>query len=149
MPDSQRTAPAGVRSQALSALLLAVGWLGYFTALQWSVVRYRLPIVATLTVATLALAAWQARRWPVRLSRPSVALALAGSALATLAVPLFSYLGRRRLAAQRGVPGRRSSRRHQGRARQRRPRVRRGGHHGGHLLAASPDRRLGHPPAGG
>ena len=103
MPDSPRTSPAGVRSQALSSLLLAVGWLGYFTALQWSVVRYRLPIVATLTVATLALAAWQARRWPVCLSRPSVALALAGSALATLAVPLFSYLGPTGLAVATSV----------------------------------------------
>ena len=74
------------------ATVFAVAWLVFFTALQWSVVRYRLPIVATLTLATVALALWQWRGWQVRLTRPAVALALAGSALATLAVPLFSYL---------------------------------------------------------
>src|SRR5687767_4560133 len=103
MPDSPRTSPSGARSRALSSLLLTVGWLAYFTALQWSVVRYRIPIVATLTVATVALAAWQARRWPVHLSRSSVAVALAGSALATLTVPLFSYLGPTGLAVATSV----------------------------------------------
>jgi hypothetical protein len=73
-------------------MLFAVAWLGYFAALQWSVVRYRIPIVATLTAATLALAAWQWRGWRVRLDGPAAALMLAGSALATLTVPLFSYL---------------------------------------------------------
>ena len=35
---------------------VALAWLVFFTALQWSVVRYRIPIVAALTAATLALA---------------------------------------------------------------------------------------------
>jgi hypothetical protein len=97
MPDSPRTsppgAPSGAPSGTLSATLLAGGWLAYFTALQWSVVRYRVPIVATLALATLALAVWQAKGWSGHLSRLSVALVLTGSALATLVVPLFSYLG--------------------------------------------------------
>ncbi len=74
------------------ATVLAVAWLMFFTVLQWSVVRYRIPIVATLTLATLALALWQWRGWQIRLSGPAVSLALAGSAFATLTVPLFSYL---------------------------------------------------------
>ena len=76
----------------MSSSLFALGWLLFFTALQWSVVRYRIPIVATLTAATVALALWQWAGWRVRLTRPAVAVMLAGSALATLAVPLFSYL---------------------------------------------------------
>ena len=80
------------RSVAVFSFAFPLGWLLFFTALQWSVVRYRLPIVATLTAATLALALWQWAGWRVRLTRPAVAVMLGGSALATLAVPLFSYL---------------------------------------------------------
>jgi hypothetical protein len=64
----------------------------FFTALQWSVVRYRVPIVVALTAVTIALALWQWLGWRVQLTRPAVGLMLAGSALATLTVPLFSYL---------------------------------------------------------
>ena len=80
------------------ATLLAVAWLAYFGVLQWSVVRFRVPIVAVLTLAAVALALWQWLGWRVRLTRGAVAAALAGSALATLAVPLFSYLAPRGLA---------------------------------------------------
>jgi hypothetical protein len=80
------------RSVAVFSFAFPLGWLLFFTALQWSVVRYRIPIVATLTAATLALALWQWAGWRVRLTRPALAVMLAGSALATLAVPLFSYL---------------------------------------------------------
>ncbi|NYG05600.1 hypothetical protein BJ986_000087 [Phycicoccus badiiscoriae] len=80
------------RSVAVSSSVFALAWLVFFTALQWSVVRYRIPIVAALTAATIALAWWQWSGWRVRLTRPAAALVLAGSALATLAVPLFSYL---------------------------------------------------------
>jgi hypothetical protein len=79
-------------SRPSHATVFAVAWLVFFTVLQWSVVRYRVPIVATLTVATVALALWQWRGWRVELTRPAVVLMLAGSALATLLVPLFSYL---------------------------------------------------------
>ncbi|MGA8980896.1 MAG: hypothetical protein WB473_17430 [Pedococcus sp.] len=85
--------PSGARTHRPSqATAFAVAWLVFFTVLQWSVVRYRIPIVATLALATLALALWQWRGWQVRLTEPAVWLALAGSALATLTVPLFSYL---------------------------------------------------------
>ena len=80
------------RSVAVSTFAFPLAWLAFFTALQWSVVRYRVPIVVTLTAATVALAVWQWAGWRVRLTRPAVAVMLAGSALATLAVPLFSYL---------------------------------------------------------
>ena len=80
------------RSVAVSSFAFPLGWLLFFTALQWSVVRYRIPIVATLTAATVALALLQWAGWRVRLTRPGVAVMLGGSALATLAVPLFSYL---------------------------------------------------------
>ncbi len=85
--------PAGPRTPTSSrAIAFAVAWLVFFAALQWSVVRYRIPIVVVLTAATLALALWQWRAWHIALTRPAVTLALAGSALATLAIPLFSYL---------------------------------------------------------
>ena len=82
--------PAQARSS--QAIAFAVAWLAYFTALQWSVVRFRVAIVAVLTASTLALAIWQWRRSRVSLTPPVVGAALAGSALATLTVPLFSYL---------------------------------------------------------
>lgn len=89
-------APArGRRSAAradAAALVLAVAWLAFFTALQWSVVRYRVPIVAVLTAATFGLGLWQWLGWRVRLTPPAVCGMLAGSALATAVVPLFSYL---------------------------------------------------------
>lgn len=83
---------SSTRTVAVSSLAFALGWLLFFTALQWSVVRYRIPIVATLTAATVALALWQWAGWRIQLTRPAVAVMLGGSALATLAVPLFSYL---------------------------------------------------------
>ena len=84
--------PAGNRTSPSQATAFAVAWLVYFTALQWSVVRYRIPIVAALTLSTLALAWWQWRGRDVVLGRTPVVVMLAGSALATLSVPLFSYL---------------------------------------------------------
>ncbi len=72
--------------------MLGVGWLAYFTALQWSVVRFKVPIVVILTACAIGLTLWQVRRLRVELTPPSVALMLVGSAVATLLVPLFSYL---------------------------------------------------------
>ncbi|XVX18845.1 glycosyltransferase family 87 protein [Actinomycetota bacterium] len=74
------------------ALVLALAWLAYFGVLQWSVVRFRVPIVLTLAACAVLLGAWQFSGRHVRLSRPAVGTALAGSALLTLLVPLFSYL---------------------------------------------------------
>jgi len=72
--------------------VFAAAWLAYFTALQWSVVRFRVAIVLVLTGCTVGLALWQWRRWRVELTPASSSAMLAGSALATLTVPLFSYL---------------------------------------------------------
>ena len=95
MPERHRpVVRARWRSRVPGAggIVLAVAWLAYFAALQWSVVRYRIPIVAVLTLAAVGLALWQWRGWRVVPSRGAVVLMLAGSALATAAVPLFSYL---------------------------------------------------------
>jgi hypothetical protein len=88
---------------AVSSFTFPLAWLAFFTALQWSVVRYRIPIVAVLTAATVALASWQWAGWRVRLTRPALSVMLAGSALATLAVPLFSYLAPTGLAVATSV----------------------------------------------
>jgi len=80
------------------AAAFAVAWLAYFVVLQWSVVRFRVPIVLVLTACALALASWQWRRSTVEPTPPAVTGMLAGSALATLVVPLFSYLGDTALA---------------------------------------------------
>ena len=79
------------RLSAVAALFL-LAWTGYFTALQWSVVRYRLSIVFVLaSVATvLVTAAW--RRWRVS-SIPAAALAAYLIAVGIVAelVPFFTY----------------------------------------------------------
>ena len=68
-------------------------WVTYFAVLQWSVVRFRVPIVMVLTACTLALAWWQwARPTATAATQRSVALALLLSAVVVLTVPLFSYL---------------------------------------------------------
>ncbi|QGN57567.1 glycosyltransferase family 87 protein [Nostocoides sp. HKS02] len=90
-PTPDATTPSA-RGTAVAAIAFAVAWLVFFTVLQWSVVRYRVPIVVALTAATVALALWQWLGWRVQVTRSAVALMLAGSALATLTVPLFSYL---------------------------------------------------------
>ena len=81
----------------------AVSWLAYFTALQWSVVRFKVPIVVILTTCAVALALWQWRRSRVVLTPAALVLMLGGSALATLVVPLFSYLEGPGLTASRVI----------------------------------------------
>lgn len=90
LSTSSPTRPSGPSS--LGALGFGAAWLVFFTALQWSVVRYEVPIVATLVVAAVALGLWQWRGWQLQLTAPAVLLMLAGAALATVTVPLFSYL---------------------------------------------------------
>ncbi len=84
--------PERHRTTTRAAVAFGVCWVAYFGVLQWSVVRYRVPIVLVLTTATVLLALWQWRGWRVGLGRAGTVLALAGSALVTVAVPLFSYL---------------------------------------------------------
>ncbi len=89
--------------QPARSLAFALAWLAYFTALQWSVVRFKVPIVVILTACAVALAVWQWRRARVVLTPESLVLMLGGSALATLVVPLFSYLEGPGLAASRAI----------------------------------------------
>ncbi|MBD3784969.1 MAG: hypothetical protein IE926_18805, partial [Micrococcales bacterium] len=77
----------------LPPLLLATAWLAWFGVLQWSVVRFRVPILLTLTACTLLLGGWLVRRWVVReVPRWLPPVVLVGSVVLTLTVPLFSYL---------------------------------------------------------
>ncbi|KRE40266.1 hypothetical protein ASG74_16200 [Knoellia sp. Soil729] len=81
------------RPHRYAGLLLAVGWLAFLGVLQWSVVRFRVPIVLTLTVCAIGLGVWLWRRTEVRHVPPLlVPLVLLGSVAITWAVPLFSYL---------------------------------------------------------
>src|SRR4051794_12547336 len=67
-----RTVPRLSPRVAAGALLVV--WLGYFTALQWSVVRYRLAIVVVLTSAAVLLGTAQLRGWRLeRLPGPLLA----------------------------------------------------------------------------
>jgi len=75
-----------------AGLLFALAWLASFGMLQYSVVRFRVRIVLTLTAACLLLAIWLARRTRVTLSVPVTSVLLLGSAALGLALPLFSYL---------------------------------------------------------
>jgi len=87
---------------------VALAWVAYFAVLQWSVVRFKVAIVVTLTLTTLALAAWLWRRPAVpAATQRSISLALLGSALVTAYVPLFSYLspGGRRWAVGAFIVG--------------------------------------------
>jgi hypothetical protein len=89
-------------SPRLAAGCLLAAWLGYFTALQWSVVRYRLAIVVVLTSAAVLLLTGLLRGWTVdRLPRRLLAATLLGAALVAEAVPFFSHTapGERRLLA--------------------------------------------------
>jgi hypothetical protein len=75
-----------------AAACLLVAWLGYFTALQWSVVRYRLAIVVVLTSGAVLLSAALARRWRLEaLPRPLLAGALVVAAVVAEVVPFFSH----------------------------------------------------------
>ena len=89
-------------SPVAAAACLLAAWLGYFTALQWSVVRYRLGIVVVLSSAAVLLATALVRRWqPTTLPRPMLAAALAVAAVVAEVVPFFSHAdaGHRRVLA--------------------------------------------------
>ena len=82
-----------IRTTRYAASVLAVGWLAFLGVLQWSVVRFRFPIVLTLTLCTIGLGVWLWRRTEIRSAPPLlVPLTLLASVAITWAVPLFSYL---------------------------------------------------------
>ncbi len=80
------------RSPRLPAFVLGTAWLAWFGVLQWSVVRFRVPIVLTLTVCTVLLAWWVVRRVEVEVPRALAPAVLVASVVITATVPLFSYL---------------------------------------------------------
>ncbi|MGL5862514.1 MAG: hypothetical protein ACRCY9_14775 [Phycicoccus sp.] len=70
----------------------AAAWLAWFGALQWSVGRFRVPIVLVLTVVAGLLAWWLFRRVEIRWPPWCAPVVLFGSVVVTLTVPSFSYL---------------------------------------------------------
>lgn len=91
-PAPAPPASAAVRREVWLPALLGASWLAWFGVLQWSVVRFRVPILLTLTVVTVLLGAWVVRRVAVPLPRWLAPAVLVGSVVTTLTVPLFSYL---------------------------------------------------------
>jgi hypothetical protein len=84
----QRPAP----SRTWPAVVLLIVWVTYFTALQWSVVRYRFTIVLVLTSSAALLGTALVRRWrPPDLSPAHLAAALLACGLVAELVPFFSY----------------------------------------------------------
>lgn len=92
MADGPAAVAGPGRKGVAAAAVLALAWLAWFGVLQWSVVRFRVPILVTLTVGTALLAWWVVRRVEVPLPRWLAPGVLVGSAAITLVVPLFSYL---------------------------------------------------------
>ncbi len=92
-PTARSTRSDSLATAGYAACALAAVWLASLGVLQWSVVRFRLPIVLTLTVAAVGLGAWLWRRTEIRSAPPwLVPLVLLSSVAITWVVPLFSYL---------------------------------------------------------
>ena len=94
-PTSRPTRPTGsaTRTTRYAVLCLAALWLACLGVLQWSVVRFRVPIVLTLTVGAIGLGVWLWRRTEIRSAPPwLVPVVLLASVAITWTVPLFSYL---------------------------------------------------------
>ncbi len=92
------------RAEASSWVFIGL-WLATLGMLQWSVVRFRVSIVATLTMAAVLLGFSLARRrFPAPYAgRLPLVAALLGSAVVTAMVPLFSYLRGNWLTAALGA----------------------------------------------
>lgn len=69
-----------------------VTWLGATAALQWSVVRFRVPILLALTLAALVLGAAVLQGKRLRLPARAIAGILVAQVLVLWAAPLFTYL---------------------------------------------------------
>lgn len=91
MPTASLPSPRAAR-QHLGPLLFALAWLAGFGMLQYSVVRFRVRILLTLTAACLLLVLWLVRRSRLNLTPGLMALILPAGAALGLLLPLFSYL---------------------------------------------------------
>src|SRR5690349_14171105 len=94
-PTSPATSPTGSISTTTgyAVVVLAALWLACLGVLQWSVVRFRLPIVLTLTLGAVGLGIWLWRPTEIRSAPPwLVPGVLRASVATTWTVPLFSYL---------------------------------------------------------
>lgn len=80
------------RPLTLPACVFAAVWLLAFAMLQWSVVRFRVVIVLSLTLAAIGLGVWLWRRSAGRLTPAATAVVLLGSAVSFVTVPMFSYV---------------------------------------------------------
>lgn len=91
-------APAGsATSPSWPGVLAALTWVAAFAMLQWSVVRFEIAILLTMTAAALLLGWWQSRggtlaRTYAVLPRWVPPVVLLAGAVITWQVPLFSYL---------------------------------------------------------
>ncbi|WP_193315378.1 DUF2029 domain-containing protein [Nostocoides sp. F2B08] len=74
------------------ALVVGLGWVLTLTAMQWSVVRFRVLIVVVLTCAAVALWTWLGRGARPVLEPWTVLVVGVGTALATVVVPVFTYV---------------------------------------------------------
>ncbi|MGL4175228.1 MAG: hypothetical protein ACRCSN_04050, partial [Dermatophilaceae bacterium] len=77
---------------SLPAVAACAAWLAWFGVLQWSVGRFRVPIVLVLTVVAGLLSWWLVRRVQVRWPPWCAPVILLGSVVLTLTVPSFSYV---------------------------------------------------------
>ncbi len=91
-PAAPRTGPGRRTSGPVAALVLGAAWLAWFGVLQWSVVRFRVPIVLTLTACAALLAWWLVRRLELSVPRWLAPVVLVASVAITHTVPLFTYL---------------------------------------------------------
>jgi len=91
VPTASLPSPRAAR-QHLGPLLFALAWLAGFGMLQYSVVRFRVRILLTLTAACLLLVLWLVRRSRLNLTPGLMALILPAGAALGLLLPLFSYL---------------------------------------------------------
>lgn len=78
--------------RAVGPVGFATLWLLALGLLQWSVVRFEVPIVLGLTAAAAGLAVWVVRRRPIDLDRRVAAAILLVGAVVLVVVPMFSYL---------------------------------------------------------
>ncbi|HYN67598.1 MAG TPA: hypothetical protein VES93_11975 [Ornithinibacter sp.] len=91
-PASSSTGHVPRPSGRVAAIVLGTAWLAWFGVLQWSVVRFRVPILLTLTACAALLAWWLVRRLELSVPRWLAPAVLVASVAITLTVPLFTYL---------------------------------------------------------